>query len=92
MEITIKNQTEAKTAYNVKMLGDEINDLHNRIDAADRQGQEEQSIHLERMLSAKSGLLAEQTEILDRFYSMGAREAAEARLAYHENEDTLDLY
>jgi hypothetical protein len=54
------------------MLNDEIHDLHHRIDEANRQGQEEQSVHLERMLSAKSGLLAEQMDILDRFYSMGA--------------------
>lgn len=92
MEIKIKNQTEAQTAFNVQMLRTEIEELHDRIDAAERQGLEEQAIHLERMLSAKAGLLDEQRDILDRFDGMSARAAAEARWQHHAETHTLDLY
>lgn len=92
MERTINNQTEAQTAFNIRALSKELDELYERIDDAEREGNELQAQHLERFAAAKAGLLDEQREILDRFESEAARHAAERAYALHLENDTLDLY
>lgn len=46
----------------------------------------------ERIINVKWRLIEEQRDILDRLESNSAREAAEERWKYHEENDTLDLY
>ena len=80
---------------NMSVLQDDILYLEQQLDRLNLalhglQSIEEES--KERILNVKWRLLEEQRAILDRLESNSAREAAEARWKYHEENDTLDLY
>lgn len=74
----------------IRVLDDDIRDLCTRLDAVEPDTLEAESI--ERILGVKEALRAEQQEKLERIQSAAARIGAEARLAYHVENDTLDLY
>jgi len=88
----IKGQTIDQTQRNVRDLEETIEYLHYKIDEAQARGDDLEAESAERIANTTERLLAEQREILDRFESEGARAGAEARLAYHVENDTLDLY
>jgi hypothetical protein len=75
---------------NIRVLQDDITYLEKELDALNPDSLAAES--KERILNVKWRLLSEQREILERRESEVAREAAEARLAYHVENDTLDLY
>lgn len=75
---------------NIRVLDDDIRYLEQQLDGLDPDSPSAES--KERILNVKWRLLQEQTDILMRKESNAAREAAEARLAYHTENDTLDLY
>jgi hypothetical protein len=82
--------TSDQIRRNIRDLLDDIAHLERKLDNTDPDSLDAESI--ERILNAKYGLLSEQEELRDAIASRAAREAAEARLAYHADEDTLDLY
>ena len=75
---------------NIRVLQDDVLWLERQLDEAHPDSLEAES--RERILNVKWRLLEEQRELLARAESNAAREAAEARLAYHAEHDTLDLY
>ena len=75
---------------NIRVLQDDVLYLEQRLDEAAPDSLEAES--RERILNVKYRLLQEQRDLLDRRESASARDAAEARLAYHVENDTLDLY
>jgi hypothetical protein len=75
---------------NMSVLQDDILYLEQQLDSLDPEGLEAES--KERIINVKWRLLEEQRAILDRLESNSAREAAEERWKYHEENDTLDLY
>lgn len=77
------------TQRNIRDLAATIRYHETRIDMAANDLDRESH---ERMANVAERLLEEQQDILDRLQSNAAREAAEARLAYHVENDTLDLY
>jgi len=79
----------------IRILEDDVRELERKIDKLDTDSLEAVSLEAEsasRILNVKLVLLSEQKEKLERIESNSAREAAEARLAYHVENDTLDLY
>jgi len=62
------------------------------IDAALERGDEEDAATHERMANVVERLIGYEQRRLDRLRREAARRAAEARLAFHDHEDTLDLY
>ena len=81
---------ENQIRENIRGLNADIEEMSGRLDGIDPDGLEAEG--LERMLNTTDCLLAEQLEMLDRLLSEAPRRAAEARLAYHVENDTLDLY
>jgi hypothetical protein len=75
---------------NMSVLQDDIHYLEQQLDSLDPESIAAES--KERILNVKWRLFEEQRDILDRLESNSAREAAEARWKYHEENDTLDLY
>lgn len=75
---------------NIRVLDDDIRYLEEQLRGLNPDSPAAES--KERILNVKWRLLQEQTDILMRKESSAAREAAEARLAYHTETDTLDLY
>ena len=75
---------------NIRVLQDDVLYLEQRLDEAAPDSLEAES--RERILNVKYRLLQEQRDLLDRRESGSAREAAEARWRFHEENDTLDLY
>jgi hypothetical protein len=77
---------------NIRQLSDEVDYLQRKLDAAVDRGDDLEADSVERILGAKEGLLVEQENLLDNYESNAARYAAEDRLAYHVENDSLDLY
>lgn len=75
---------------NVRILQDDILHLEQQLDGLDPDGLEAES--KERVLNVKWRLLSDQQGLLERRESESARRAAQARLAHHVENDTLDLY
>jgi len=75
---------------NMSVLQDDILYLEQQLDRLDPESPAAES--KERIINVKWRLLEEQRDILDRLESNSAREAAEERWKYHEENDTLDLY
>ena len=75
---------------NMSVLQDDILYLEQQLDSLDPESIAAES--KERIINVKWRLLEEQRDILDRLESNSAREAAEERWKYHEENDTLDLY
>ena len=75
---------------NMSVLLEDILYLGKQLDSLDPESIEAES--KERIINVKWRLFEEQRAILDRLESNSAREAAEARWKYHEENDTLDLY
>jgi hypothetical protein len=75
---------------NMSVLQDDILYLEQQLDRLDPESPAAES--KERILNVKWRLFEEQRDILDRLESNIAREAAEERWKYHEENDTLDLY
>lgn len=75
---------------NVRVLQNDITDLERKLDKHDPDSLEAESA--ERVLNVKYRLFSEQRDLLQRAESDSARAGAEARLAYHVENDTLDLY
>ena len=86
------NQTAEQTAKNIQGLTSSLEELFHLIDDAEQRGQETEAQSLERIAGRMEDLLQEQRDILQRIESEAPRRAAEARLAYHLENDTLDLY
>jgi len=76
----------------IAILENDIDHLQRKLDRAVEEGNELEAESVERILSVKEGLLADEIAKRDAAESRAAREAAEARLAYHDDNDTLDLY
>lgn len=75
---------------NIRVLQDDITWLEGELDTLDPDSLSAES--KERILNVKWRLLSEQRAILERMESDAPRSAAEARLAYHVENDTLDQY
>ena len=75
---------------NIRVLQDDIAWLEGELDTLDPDSLSAES--KERVLNVKWRLLSEQRAILERMESDAPRAAAEARLAYHVENDTLDQY
>lgn len=76
----------------VRILSIDLYYLGKQLDAAEERGDDIAAESLERSWLVKEGLLADAQEQLDRYQSEAGRRSAEARLAYHEENDTVDLY
>jgi len=75
---------------NIAVLQDDILHLEQQLDGLDPDSLAAES--KDRVLNVKWRLLSEQRALLERHESEAPRRAAEARLAYHVENDTLDLY
>jgi hypothetical protein len=75
---------------NISVLHDDIIYLEQQLDRLDPESPE--AISKERIINVKWCLREEQRDILDRLERNSAREAAEERWKYHEENDTLGLY
>lgn len=75
---------------NMAILQDDILYLENKLDSLDPDSLAAEST--ERILNVKWRLYEEQRDIFERLECNSAREAAEHRLQYHIDNDTLDLY
>ena len=75
---------------NIAVLQDDILDLEQQLDGLDPVSPAAES--KDRILNVKWRLLSEQRALLERHESEAPRRAAEARLAHHVENDTLDLY
>lgn len=83
-------QTPDQIHENIAVLQDDILYLEQQLDGLDPDSLEAES--KDRILGVKWALLLEQKALLQRHESEAPRRAAEARLAYHVENDTLDLY
>lgn len=88
----MNDQTLQTLDHNVRLLSDDLNHVGHQLDAAEDRGDELAAESLERIWIVKERLLDEARRKLDNYYSEISRRSAEARLAYHAEEDTLDLY
>ena len=75
---------------NIAVLQDDILHLEQQLDGLDPVSPAAES--KDRILNVKWRLLSEQRALLERHESEAPRRAAEARLAHHVENDTLDLY
>jgi hypothetical protein len=76
----------------VRVLSIDLDEVGRQLDAAEERGDDLAADSLERIWLVKEGLLAEAQRKLENFRSDAARRSAEARLAHHAANDTLDLY
>jgi len=76
----------------VRTLSIDLDYLDKQLDAAEERGDDLAAASLARSWLVQEGLLAHAKEKLDRCRSEAGRSSAEARLAYHVENDTLDLY
>lgn len=83
-------QTPDQIRENIRVLQDDILYLEQQLDGLDPDSPAAES--KDRIIGVKWRLLLEQRAILERHESEAPRRAAEARLAYHVENDTLDLY
>lgn len=86
---------EGQVRENIRVLTDDIAYLEHKLDLLleyDSQTENLEADSVERILNVKYRLLSEQEQILARIECNSAREAAEARLKFHLDNDTLDLY
>jgi len=77
---------------NIERLTADAEYLYAKADEAEARGDWLTAESAERMALVKDRLLSEERDRLERAEDRAAREAAEARLAYHDEHDTLDLY
>jgi len=84
--------TPAHITASIRDLTADLYRLYDRIDDAERQGHQQQSQWLEDTARDLEATIERQIETRDRMESEAPRHAAEARIAYHDHEDTLDLY
>jgi hypothetical protein len=84
--------TAAHITASIRDLTADLHRLYDRIDDAERQGLEQEAMRLEEVARKLEAAIERQTDIRDRMESEAPRHAAEARIAYHDHEDTLDLY
>ena len=77
---------------NVRTLSIDLDYVGKQLDAAEKRGDDIAAESLQRIWLVKEGLLSEAEEQLEDYRSEAGRRSAEARLAYHEENDTLDLY
>jgi hypothetical protein len=83
-------QTPDQIRENIAVLQDDILYLEHQLDDLDPDSPAAES--KDRVIVVKWLLLLEQKALLQRHESDAPRRAAEARLAYHVENDTLDLY
>ena len=76
----------------VRILTIDVDTLCKQLDDAEERGDDLAADSIERTLNVKTRLLDEATDKLDRYRSDAARRSAEARLAHHVANDTIDLY
>jgi len=84
--------TPAHITASIRDLTADLHRLYDRIDDAERQGHQQQAQWLEDTARDLEATIERQTDIRDRMESEAPRHAAEAQIAYHADEDTLDLY
>jgi hypothetical protein len=84
--------TAAQITASIRAMTADLHRLYDRIDDAERQGLEQQANCLEDTARDLEATIECQIETRDRMESEAPRHAAEARIAYHDHEDTLDLY
>ncbi len=82
--------TESHIRDAITILDDDLRALMARLDAA--QLNSPVFLTLERQIDIKYKMRADYRERLDGIECNAAREAAEARLAFHAENDTLDMY
>jgi hypothetical protein len=75
---------------NIAVLQDDIHHLESQISRIDPDSIEAESKN--RIVNVKWRLLQEQHDLLERAQSSAAREGAEARWRWHEENDTIDLH
>lgn len=88
-------QTMDRVRENVRVLTDDVAHLEHKLDLLLEYHSQTENLEaesVERILNVKYRLLSEQEEILAHLESESAREGAEARLKFHLDNDTLDLY
>lgn len=83
-------QTLDQIRESMCVLQDDIRYLEQQLDGLDPDSPAAES--KERIINVKWRLYLEQRDLLQRYDSAASRRAAEARLAYHVENDTLDLY
>ena len=76
----------------VRTLSIDLDYVGKQLDAAEKRGDDIAAESLQRIWLVKEGLLSDAEEQLEDYRSEAGRRSAEARLAYHEENDTLDLY
>ena len=76
----------------VRILSIDLNYLGRQLDDAEERGDDIAAESLQRSWLVKERLLADAQEQLSRYRSEAGRRSAEARLTYHAESDTLDLY
>jgi len=84
--------TPAHITASIRAMTDDLHRVFDRIDDAERLGLEQEAMRLEDTARDLEATIERQTDIRDRMESEAPRHAAEARLAFHDDEDTLDLY
>jgi len=84
--------TPAHITASIRDLTADLHRLYDHIDDAERLGLEQEAMRLEEVARDLEATLERQIETRDRMESEAPRHAAEARLAFHDHEDTLDLY
>jgi len=84
--------TPAHISASIRAMTADLHRLYDRIDDAERQGLEQEAMRLEDVARDLEATIERQIETRDRMESDAPRHAAEARIAYHDHEDTLDLY
>lgn len=84
--------TPAHITASIRAMTADLHRVFDRIDDAERQGLEQEAMRLEDVARKLEVAIERQTDIRDRMESEAPRHAAEARLAFHDHEDTLDLY
>ena len=67
-----------------RRLRDDLEHLYKKFDAAEERGDELEMQSLDRIMSVKEGLLAEQEERVERLQEQGARETAEVRVMFDD--------
>lgn len=77
---------------NVRILSMDLDYLGKQLDAAEERGDDLAAVSLERSWLVKETLLSDAQEKLDQYRSEAGRRSAEARLEFHAENDTLDLY
>jgi len=92
MADTFKNQTAEQTRANIARLEGDIEYLEGKLDKYEAEGNDFEAESVDRILGTTYNLLSEQQGILDVLEERAPRLAAEARLAYHDERDELDIY